>query len=300
MTTGQTLLLTGADGFTGRHMEAAALALGYRVHRLAANLLDAIDVTREVAAVVPDCVIHLAAISAVTHADELALYRVNVFGTQHLLDALASTARAPSVVLIASSANVYGNCTDSPISERQLPEPVNHYALSKLAAEGVARMFLQRLPITVIRPFNYTGVGHDLRFVIPKIVQAYQRRDPAISLGNVLVEREYNDVRFVVDVYMQLLLAAQGAASGTTYNLCSGIAHSLQQVLKIMNEITGYAPDVRVNQALLRANEVQRLCGSTEKLHSVASPRVKNDMRALLTWMLDNDAAPPPSVMQAA
>ena len=282
------LLVTGADGFTGRHLVAAARMAGFDVRALSANLTDADAVTREVASIAPDAVIHLAAISAVTHHDAFAFYRVNVFGTENLLAALVRLPRKPSAVLLASSANVYGNCEVSPISELESPAPVNHYAVSKLAAEGVARMFSNQLPITVVRPFNYTGVGHDVRFVIPKIVQAYRARSPVLTLGDLRVEREYNDVRFVVDAYLQLLTAGK---AGETYNLCSGVAYSLADVLQIMNELSGHAPKIEANQSLFRANEVRLLCGSPDKLAAAIQLNVANKLRPLLKWMLESDVA---------
>ena len=122
------LLVTGADGFTGRHLVAAAVMAGFDVRAFSANLTDADAVSREVASLAPDFVIHLAAISAVTHHDAFAFYRVNVFGTENLLAALARLPRKPSAVLLASSANVYGNCEVSPIAELVSPAPVNHHA----------------------------------------------------------------------------------------------------------------------------------------------------------------------------
>ncbi len=282
------LLLTGADGFTGRHLTAAALVAGYDVRALSADLTDADAVTHEVATIAPDFVVHLAAISAVTHHDAFAFYRVNVFGTENLLAALTRLPRKPSAVLLVSSANVYGNCEVSPISELVSPAPVNHYAVSKLAAEGVARMFSNRLPLTVVRPFNYTGVGHDVRFVIPKIVQAYRARSPVLTLGDLLVEREYNDVRFVVDAYLQLLTAGQ---AGQTYNLCSGVAYSLADVLQIMNDLSEHAPNVEVDQSLFRANEVRLLCGSPDRLAGTIQLNAPNKLRPLLKWMLESDVA---------
>lgn len=287
------ILLTGANGFTGRHMTDAAIAGGHDVHALTANLTEADEVSREVSDIAPHFVIHLAGISAITHHDEFAFYKNNTFGTQNLFEALAMLRRTPDAILLASSANIYGNCDASPITEREIPAPINHYALSKLAAEGVARMYSQRLPTKIIRPFNYTGVGHDDRFVIPKIVKAYVARDPFISLGNLFAEREYNDVRFVVDTYLQLLVSG---AAGETYNLCSSVTYSIQNILHVLTELTGHVPEVRVNPSLLRANELQRLCGSPDKLESVTQHRVTNNLRELLTWMLEAHAAQSPSV----
>lgn len=277
------LLLTGAEGFTGRHLTVAAQAAGYAVVGLKADLTDAAAVAAEVAAVAPTHVVHLAAISAVTHADELAFYQVNLFGSLNLLKALAALPMAPQKVLLASSANVYGNQGGAAIAETVCPKPVNNYAMSKLAMEHMAATYADKLPLVMTRPFNYTGVGHDLRFVIPKIFDHFVRKAPVIELGNLDVYREYNDVRQVCDVYLKLL---DCGVAGEIYNVCSGRAVSLREVLALMNEISGWQPVVRVNPAFVRANEIHTLAGSPEKLTACIGPLSGGDLRSLLEWMV--------------
>ena len=277
------LLLTGAQGFTGQHLSAAAQEAGDTVIALKADLTDAAAIAAEVNADRPTHVVHLAAISAVTHADEEAFYRVNLFGTLNLLKALTALPETPKKVLIASSANVYGNHEGGAIGETVCPKPVNHYAMSKLAMEHMAATYMDRLPIVITRPFNYTGVGHDQRFVIPKIVDHFKQRKPTLELGNLDVYREYNDVRMVCDIYLKLL--AQGEP-GEIYNVCSGQAVSLNQVLDLMTQITGWRPEVKVNPAFVRANEIQRLTGSNEKLRECVGDILGSNLKPLLTWML--------------
>ncbi len=277
------LLLTGAEGFTGRHLTNAALTVGYAVCPLKADLTDAAAVATEVAAIAPTHVVHLAAISAVTHADENAFYQVNLFGTLNLLKALVALPVAPAKVLLASSANVYGNQGgEVAIAETVCPKPVNHYAMSKLAMEHMAATYTDRLPIVITRPFNYTGVGHDLRFVIPKIVDHFVRKAPVIELGNLDVYREYNDVRQVCDVYLKLL---DKGVAGEIYNVCSGRVVSLREVLELMAEISNWQPEVRVNPAFVRTNEIRRLSGSVVKLSATIDQVSGADLKPLLSWM---------------
>ena len=257
------ILLTGAAGFTGLFFRSAAEAAGHQVVALQADLTDKAAVAAEVLQAAPNAVVHLAAISFVGHADDTAFYSVNVVGTLNLLSALAALPIAPAKVLLASSANVYGNCDASPITEDQPPAPVNHYAMSKLAMELMARTYLDRLPVVFTRPFNYTGPGQALNFLIPKLVSHFARRAPAIELGNLHVEREFNDVRMVCDAYLGLL--AHGVP-GEVYNVCSGQPYTLQTVLDELTNITEHQLDVRVNPAFVRANEVHRLCGDPAKL----------------------------------
>ena len=257
------ILLTGAEGFTGRHFAQSAEQAGHQITRLSVDLTDKAAVQEQVRQVQPDAVVHLAAISFVGNANEAAFYAVNVIGSMNLLDALAALPRVPCKVLLVSSANIYGNCDASPIDEDQVPAPVNHYAASKLAMEHMARTCADRLPIVTARPFNYTGVGQGVQFLIPKLVDHFARRLPRIELGNLHVEREFNDVRMVCQDYLALL--AHGVP-GQAYNICSGVTYTLQQVVDALTRLTGHSLQVQVNPAFVRANEVHRLCGDPGKL----------------------------------
>jgi nucleoside-diphosphate-sugar epimerase len=277
------ILLTGSAGFTGHHFAVSAQAAGHAVLPLQADLTDKAAVAAEVRQAAPDAVVHLAAISFVGHADDSDFYRVNVIGTMNLLAALAALPQPPAKVLLASSANIYGNCDASPITEDQPPAPVNHYAASKLAMEHMARTWSERLPIVITRPFNYTGAGQGGQFLIPKLVDHFARKAPRIELGNLHVEREFNDVRMVCSAYMALLNHGQ---AGQAYNVCTGQTYTLQNVLDLLKAITGHTLDVQVNPAFVRANEVHRLCGNPAKLQACVGPTspiaLADTLRAML------------------
>lgn len=257
------LLVTGADGFTGRQFRRHAQAAGHEVVGLRADLTDADAVLGEVLAAVPDHVLHLAGIAFVGHRHEEAFYAVNVVGTTNLLDALVQLPTPPARVLLASSANVYGNCAQSPIAETQAPAPVNHYAMSKLAMEQMARNYMDKVAVVVARPFNYTGPGQDEAFLIPKLAKHFARRLPAVALGNLHVEREFNDVRTVCNAYLALL---EFGVPGETYNICSGQPYRLRDIIERFERLSGHRIDVRIDPNFVRENEVHRLCGSPDKL----------------------------------
>lgn len=291
------ILLTGADGFTGVLFAALATAAGHQVVALQANLTHADAVAQEVAQFAPQAVVHLAAISFVGHTDASAFYSVNVVGTTNLLAALAALDphQRPHKVLLASSANVYGNCAASPITELQAPAPVNHYAASKLAMEHMAATYFDQLPIVITRPFNYTGPGQAASFVIPKIVAHFAERRATLLLGNLHVEREYNDVAMVCAAYLQLIEHGQ---PGETYNVCSGQTYTLQQVITLLQKITGHTLSVEVNPAFVRANEVHRLCGDPAKLKSLLATNgvtsASTPLEDTLKRMVDTAALPSP------
>lgn len=284
------ILLTGADGFTGRHFARWAQAQGWSVVALRADLCDTAAVAAEVAALgsgaqerVPDAVLHLAAISYVAHGQPLQLYGVNVLGTEHLLQALCRWPVPPQRVLLASSANVYGNAPASPIAETQAPAPVNHYAISKLAMELMARPYAAQLPLVWARPFNYTGPGQGEQFLLPKLVRHFHERRPRLELGNTAVEREFNDVRMVCEAYGRLLLRGE---PGQTYNVCSGQPWALTAVLALLEQLTGHTAEVVVNPALVRPHEVLRLCGDPARLHACVGPLPQPALAETLGWML--------------
>jgi GDP-6-deoxy-D-talose 4-dehydrogenase len=260
------VLLTGAKGFTGRLFAERAISVGHAIHELQSDLTDNEAVRNEVLKVAPEAVVHLAGISFAGHANDVAFYAVNVVGTTNLLDALVLLPLRPQRVLLASSANIYGNTAQSPIDELQAPAPVNHYGMSKLAMEYMAKTYSDRLDLVITRPFNYTGPGQDPNFLIPKLALHFARRAPSIALGNLDVEREFNDVQTVCDAY--LLLLAHGEP-GETYNICSGRPHALRQVIDTFARMTLHNPRIEVNPAFVRTNEVHRLCGNPNKLQTL-------------------------------
>ena len=279
------MLVTGADGFTGVHFVKQAREAGYEVFEFNADLTNPVAVQNQVNTAEPDVVVHLAAISFVGHDKACAFYDVNVIGTLNLLDALLKLPNLPKRVLLASSANVYGNCEQSPISELQMAAPLNHYAMSKLAMEHLAKTYADRLPLFFVRPFNYTGPGQVESFVIPKLIAQFKRRASTVELGNLTVEREYNDVRMVTDAYLKLL---DKAAVGETYNICSGKTYTLHQVIDALVELTGHQISVAVNPAFVRANELHRLCGDTSKLNKTIGTYDSNALKDMLRWMLES------------
>ena len=284
------ILISGAHGFTGRHLITMARARGYAVHALRADLMRLDDLRNEVAQVNPDFVVHLAGVSFVGHAEIDAFYRINVLGSLHLLDALASLDTKPQSILMASSANVYGNCAESPITETQSPAPVNHYAASKLVMEHMARTRLDGLPVFFTRPFNYTGAGQSPDFLIPKLVQHFAGHSAVVELGNMDVEREFNDVRFVCDAYLRLL---QRAVPGETYNVSTGRTYSLREVLALLTDLTGHPVEARVNPAFVRPHEISRLCGDSTKLLNCIGNVDRFDLRDTLDWMLQGQINTP-------
>jgi nucleoside-diphosphate-sugar epimerase len=143
------------------------------------------------------------------------------------------------------------------------------------------------LPLLITRPFNYTGPGQGEQFVIPKLVSHFRRRAPSVTLGNLHVQREYNDVRFVCEAYLRLLEADHGRS---TYNVCTGVTYDFNTVIGMLQDLTGHRIDVQVDPALVRANEVHRLCGDPSRLREAIGDPPAYSLGDTLAWMLEQPA----------
>lgn len=288
-------LITGISGFTGTFVEQNLAALGYQVHGLSlertsyatnsvASLLDLEALQNVVSTVRPSVVVHLAAVSSVVHGDVAEMYSVNITGTRNLLQALKNEDCGEDAVILASSANVYGNVSTEPITESQSLASENDYAVSKTAMEQMASLWDDTLPITITRPFNYTGRGQSTRFLIPKIVDHFKRRENVIELGNVDVYRDFSDVRNVAWCYGQL---AVKPAPGEVFNISSGVGTSIMQVISHLEDLTGHHIEVSVNPKFVREREVSTLTGDSTKLWNHIGQPEQISIRETLQWMLD-------------
>jgi len=290
------VLITGINGFTGVHLERFFLQKGFDVYGTVIDRPKQIkhiqcDITQKsqlanvIGFVMPDYVIHIAAISFVGEDNASLIYDVNVMGTENLLQSLLENDVHPKKVILASSATVYGNQGKEVLDESMCPKPINHYGCSKLSMEHMATNYFDKFDIIVTRPFNYTGVGQAKHFLIPKIVSHFKESKKEIELGNIHVAREFNDIDYVTEIYYRLLLCD---AKSIAVNLSSNAPVKLLDVIEMMQEIAGYEIEVRVNPAFVRENEIKSLAGSTEKLSSMIDIPEKNTLRNTLVEMYES------------
>ena len=268
------VFITGADSFTGGYLIDAleeqecqvfglTLIKPTKLNFFTGDLLNLDRLTEIITICQPDIIIHLAALTFVNHFDAEVFYKVNLFGTENLLKAIAASRCNPQKIIVASSANVYGAAGQGMVSEKTCPLPVNHYASSKLAMEHMVRTWYDKYPIIMTRPFNYTGVGQDLNFLVPKIVEHYAKKEKSIELGNINIQRDFSDVHDIVGAILALL---DSDIHSEIFNLCSGIPYSIQEIVANLNELAEYDINVKVNPDFIRENEIKCLVGDNSKL----------------------------------
>lgn len=290
----KTVLITGINGFTGKHLESELSDNGFTVfgttyseprqeNHFQCNILDFEQLTKVVSKTAPDYVVHLAAISFVAAKDVPKIYATNVQGTLNLMEALLETGKSIKKVLVASSAAVYGNI-GSVLSEEMCPKPVNHYGNSKLAMENMVANYFDKLNVVIARPFNYTGVGQEDHFLIPKIIKHFKESKEVIKLGNLNTYREYNDVKFLVNCYRKLLLTDYKSG---VINIASGTTFSINDILSLMTEVSSHKINVEVDEQFVRKNEIKELKGSPEKLMKLieSRPESKSSLKNTLKEM---------------
>jgi len=278
------VLITGADGFTGIHLTKLLESRNFNVKALTSDLLDEAALSEEICGFAPEYVFHFAGIAFTNNQNFAHYYDVNLIGTELLLKSLLQVGDNLKKIIIASSASVYGPQDESLVDESMCPNPFGHYALSKYGSEQVARSYSNSLPIIITRPFNYTGREQNVEFVVPKIVNAFKAGLEEISLGNVDVFREFNDVRDVCEIYFRLM---NSESKVSLVNISSGRLLCIRDILNELEDLTGSVMTVKRDERFFRKNEVLRMGGASRLMGEVTGYSFVYSIRQTLSWMLD-------------
>jgi GDP-4-dehydro-6-deoxy-D-mannose reductase len=289
------VLVTGADGFVGRHAVAVFRARGHEVipaygpespeHGL--ELTDAKAVARCVEGALPEGVLHLAGASSVgaSHQDPPKTFGVNVLGTVHLLEALRR--HAPKArLLFVSSGELYGQLAQGEkATEASTVLGKNPYAASKLGAEVAVDQYCRSYGLWAVaaRPFNHLGAGQSPGFVVPSFARQLVaigrgEQPPVLKVGDLTPVRDFSHVLDVVDGYALLL---EKGTTDEAYNLCSGEPRSIRDVLNELIALSGVKAEVEVDPARLRPVEIPWLVGNAEKLEKLGWRRTRTLTQAL-------------------
>jgi GDP-4-dehydro-6-deoxy-D-mannose reductase len=292
------ILVTGGDGFVGRHLVralAAALAPGHEIiigthregtppddsiRRLRLDVADAHQVRSVLAQARPSHLFHLAAIAATEDArrDIRQTWAVNFGGALNI--AIAVTETIPDCrVFFCGSGQAYGSGPNSgPLDENAPFDPVDAYGASKAAADlMIGQMARQGLRAVRLRPFNHTGPGQSDRFAAAAFATQIARiergeQEPVILVGTLTGRRDFLDVRDVVDAYVRAVLRFDDLPAGCAMNIASGHAIAIGDILAGLLAISTKDIEVREDPCRVRSHDASIIVGNA------------NRARKLLDW----------------
>lgn len=296
MTIPSCILITGFSGFVGSYLveqcrihypnaelfglckqspPAAAASAIRDVTPLVADITQPELVRQAVAWAQPDLVFHLAAQPSVaaSWSDPEQTLKVNAGGALHLFEALRLERLPPRIILVGSGEQ-YGmvQFEENPLREDCLFRPVNPYAVSKAAQDlyGYQYFVAYGLPIMRVRPFNHFGPRQPATFVVAAFARQIAlieagKAEPVLFVGNLKARRDFLPVEDVVGAY--LALAEQGQP-GEAYNVGSGQARSIEEILNHLLALTNTPINVCEDPARLRPIDIPLLVADTSRLRT--------------------------------
>lgn len=291
------VLVTGADGFVGSKLVRKLLEEGHEVvgglrggaviraersgrrlvpdvRTVSIELLDGRSV-REALSEGWDAVVNLAAVSSGSDAwrDPVAAWDTNATGSARIVYCLGDMKAAGEdpLLLLISTAEVYGSGPHVPRVETDPVMPVSPYAASKLAAELASLEVHRRteLRVVIARSFPHIGPGQDTRFVVPAFLErlrwAKQNEAPVVKVGRTEPIREFLHVEDVLDAYVALI---ERSTPGEIYNVASGRAISVRDMFFMLAEAIGHRAIPELDPKLIRPMDIDYLVGDSSKLRT--------------------------------
>ncbi len=305
-------LITGIGGFAGGHLAHALIDRGDQVAgidrqfgpqldsiadqlvRGEGDIRDAATIRDLATEFRPDTIFHLAAMTHVGAAwqNRRETLEVNVIGTSAVLEVAAELDPQPRVIL-ASTGQVYGLAPEDsrPLTEDTPANPRSPYAVSKVCCELLARQAWtgEGVETVILRTFNYTGAWQSPQFVCSDFARQVAwieagLAEPLIRVGNLQTRRDFSDVRDIIDAY---LLAAERGAPGEAYNLASGDAVLIADILDRLRDAVDIDIEVQQDAGRVRAIDLAALVGDATRARRELGWSPKFDFDETLASVLD-------------
>ena len=288
------ILITGVTGFVGSHLAEYCLSLDQQVEVIGTcrwrsrreniehledainlyecDLRDASSVKTLLADIQPERIFHLAAQSYVPSSwnSPGETITTNVIGQLNIFEAMRETNSTASIQ-IAGSSEEYGlvHPEEAPITVENPLRPLSPYAVSKVAQDMLAYQYFQSYGLKVVRTraFNHTGPRRGDVFVTSNFAKQIAeieagQRPPVIHVGDLNPKRDFTDVRDIVRAYW---LSLEHCSLGEVYNVASGKAYRIKEVLKILLDNSGQDIEVVEDPERLRPSDVPLLLGDNSR-----------------------------------
>ena len=243
----------------------------------------------------PKYIYHLSAQSsvAVSWKNPELTVDVNIKGVLHLLEAVRSIEEYYPRILLVGSGEEYGYLKEGicPVGEETPLHPGNPYAVTKACQNMLGTVYAKAygMGIVMVRAFNHIGVGQSPTFVaadfalqIAEIEAGF--RAPVIQVGNLSAKRDFSDVRDVVRAYVMLM---EKGYAGETYNVGSGHAVAIQELLDILLELSSESIVIEQNPDRMRPSDVPVIEADISKLCADTGWKPEYSLQETLETMLN-------------
>ncbi len=298
------ILITGANGFVGRHAVREFQKKGYEVYeglgpagkpehskQVPFNLLHTEIIRFLVHQLQPEFCLHLAGQAHIPFCreDPVTATDLNVTGTVRLLQAFREH-KPDARILVVTSAEVYGQRPErQPVQEEDGLRPTTLYGITKQAADEAALAFQDQLGLQVMcaRPWNHIGPGQHPRFVVSAFARQFadfMDGAPAkMRTGNLDSKRDFTDVRDIVRGYRLILEEGQ---PGEAYNLGSGRLRPIRDLIDALSELSGIKPELETDPQLFRPTDASPLL-SVDKIREHCGWNAEIPLQQSLRDILD-------------
>jgi GDP-4-dehydro-6-deoxy-D-mannose reductase len=307
-------LITGISGFAGSHLTEFLIDKGYelfgtfydkstfsnlngfidKIRLFECDIRNYNDLKQIIKKVQPDEIYHLAAISFIPTAlkNPKITFDTNLYGTLNLYKAIIELKLNPKILFVGSG-DEYGlvNEKDIPINENCPLKPLNPYSISKVSADFLSYFYFRNYSLKIIRvrPFNHIGPQQSPEFVCSDFAKQIAEiekglKEPIIKVGNLEAKRDFTDVRDMVRAYW---LAIQKGKFGEVYNICSGKAISIKELLDKLLAMSKKDIEVREDPKKMRLSDVSLLLGDFTKFREKTDWTPEISLEATLEDILD-------------
>jgi len=310
------VLITGITGFAGSHLADHILSehkdaevFGFvrwrsrrdnirhileRIHLYEADLKDIVSLKKALSQIKPDRIFHLAAQSFVPTSWKCPseTFSINAIGQINLFEAVLDLGMKPRIQ-IAGSSEEYGliHPNEVPMKEDNQLRPLSPYAVSKVAQDLLAYQYFKSYGLDTVRTrgFNHTGPRRGDVFICSNFAKQIaliekKKQEPVIFVGNLDAQRDFTDVRDMVRAYW---LSLEKGKKGEVYNIGTGKAYRIKEILDILLSLAGDDVEVRVDPDRLRPSDVPILLSDSTKFRKITGWEPKIPFTQSLKDLLD-------------